>query len=70
MHERILAGSKKCKMISREKDSGFGWKLEDFEFRAALTVRKNRPRLGHLICHVRTTILKKLKIAVVDKSLK
>jgi hypothetical protein len=30
-------------MIAREKDSGFGWKLEDFEFRAALTVRKNRP---------------------------
>jgi hypothetical protein len=24
------------KMISREKDSGFDWKFEDYEFRAAL----------------------------------
>jgi hypothetical protein len=24
------------KMIAREKDSGFGWKFEDFEFRAAI----------------------------------
>jgi hypothetical protein len=23
------------KMIAQEKDSGFGWKFEDFEFRAA-----------------------------------
>jgi hypothetical protein len=29
-----------------EKDSGFGWKLEDFEFRAELTVRKTRNRLA------------------------
>jgi hypothetical protein len=26
------------KMIARLKDSGFGWKLEDFKFRAAFTV--------------------------------
>jgi hypothetical protein len=26
------------KMIARQKDSGFGWKLEDFEFRAAFTI--------------------------------
>jgi hypothetical protein len=25
-------------MIARQKDSGFGWKLEDFEFRAAFTI--------------------------------
>jgi hypothetical protein len=25
----------KKKMIAREKDSGYGWKFEDFEFRAA-----------------------------------
>jgi hypothetical protein len=28
-------------MIARENVSGFGWKLEGFKFRAALTVRKN-----------------------------
>jgi hypothetical protein len=26
------------KMIARQKDTGFGWKLEDFEFRAAFTI--------------------------------
>jgi hypothetical protein len=26
------------KMIDRQKDTGFGWKLEDFKFRAALTI--------------------------------
>jgi hypothetical protein len=26
------------KMIARQKNSGFGWKLEDFEFRAAFTI--------------------------------
>jgi hypothetical protein len=26
------------KMIARQKDTGFGWKLEDFEFRAAFTL--------------------------------
>jgi hypothetical protein len=25
-------------MIARQKDSGFGWKLDDFEFRAAFTI--------------------------------
>jgi hypothetical protein len=25
-------------MIARQKDSGFGWKLEDFKFRAAFTI--------------------------------
>jgi hypothetical protein len=25
-------------MIARQKDTGFGWKLEDFEFRAAFTI--------------------------------
>jgi hypothetical protein len=47
-------------MIAREKDSGFGWKLEDFEFRAALKpFVKIDP--GHLRSptHVRTTIFKK-----------
>jgi hypothetical protein len=24
-------------MIARQNDTGFGWKLEDFEFRAAFT---------------------------------
>jgi hypothetical protein len=26
------------KMIARQKDTGFGWKLEDFKFRAAFTI--------------------------------
>jgi hypothetical protein len=26
------------KMIARQKDTGLGWKLEDFEFRAAFTI--------------------------------
>jgi hypothetical protein len=26
------------KMFARQKNSGFGWKLEDFEFRAAFTI--------------------------------
>jgi hypothetical protein len=25
-------------MIARQKDTGFGWKLEDFEFCAAFTI--------------------------------
>jgi hypothetical protein len=25
-------------MIARQKDTGFGWKLEDFEFRAPFTI--------------------------------
>jgi hypothetical protein len=30
--------SSDLKMIARQKDSGFGWKIEDFEFRAAFTI--------------------------------
>jgi hypothetical protein len=30
-------------MIARQKDSGFGWKLEDFEFRAAFTIIQHCP---------------------------
>jgi hypothetical protein len=26
------------KMIARQKESGFGWKIEDFKFRAAFTI--------------------------------
>jgi hypothetical protein len=40
-------------MIAREKDSGFGWKFEDFKFRAAfhrllLTVVASRLWKDHL----------------------
>jgi hypothetical protein len=33
-----LGGYVGLKMIAREKDTGFGWKLEDFKFRAAFTI--------------------------------
>jgi hypothetical protein len=28
----------KLKMIARQKDTGFGWKLEDFKFQAGFTI--------------------------------
>jgi hypothetical protein len=28
-------------MIARQKDTGFGWKLEDFKFRAAFTIAQH-----------------------------
>jgi hypothetical protein len=45
-------------MIARQKDTGFGWKLEDFESRAAFTIvqhlhffeknLKNRKKQKHI----------------------
>jgi hypothetical protein len=49
-------------MIAREKDSVFGWKFEDFEFRAALTVRKNKPRPSKISAAMSELLyLKKIK---------
>jgi hypothetical protein len=37
-HRQSTIDCRYLKMIARQKDTGFGWKFEEFEFRAAFTI--------------------------------